>query len=71
MPKFHFKLSDTGIVTDHGVHDLPDDTRAQIEAIKLARSVRTSRPELIGRKCAVSVVDENGKMVCVIPVDDI
>ena len=38
MPLFHFKLVDSRIVTDHGVHDLSDATSAQIEAIKLVRS---------------------------------
>ncbi|MGY4432897.1 hypothetical protein ACVWWO_005374 [Bradyrhizobium sp. F1.13.1] len=71
MPKFHFKLVDTHIVSDHGVHDLSNETTAQIEAIKLARSVRATRPELAGRNCSVSVVDENGKGICLIPVDDI
>ncbi|MCS3928860.1 hypothetical protein M2175_003891 [Bradyrhizobium elkanii] len=45
--------------------------RAQIEAIRLARSLRATRPELVGRNCSVSVVDENGKSICVIPVDGI
>jgi hypothetical protein len=71
VPKFHFKLLDTHIVSHHGVHDLSNETTAQIEAIKLARSVRATRPELAGRNCSVSVVDENGKRICLIPVDDI
>ncbi|WP_408912982.1 DUF6894 family protein [Bradyrhizobium arachidis] len=71
MPKFHFKLTDTTIVSDHGVHDLADDTAAQTEAIRLARSLRATRPELAGRNCSVSVVDENGSGICLIPIDDI
>jgi hypothetical protein len=71
MPRFHFKLTDTRIVSDHGVHDLADDTAAQIEAIRLARSLRATRPELVGRNCSVSVVDENGRGICLIPIDDI
>ena len=31
MPMFHFKLIDTRIVSDDGVHDLPDETAAQIK----------------------------------------
>jgi hypothetical protein len=69
MPFFHFKLVDSKIVTDHGVHDLPDSTTAQIEAIKLARSLRVSRPELIGLNWTISVTDENGKTVCTIPLE--
>jgi uncharacterized protein DUF6894 len=46
MPLYHFKLIDSRIVSDHGVHDLPDETAAQIEAIKLARSLRAARPEV-------------------------
>ncbi|TYL83508.1 DUF6894 family protein [Bradyrhizobium cytisi] len=71
MPKFHFKLVDTHIVSDHGVHDLPDEIAAQVEALRLVRSLRETRPELVGRNCSISVVDERGKGVCIIPVDDI
>lgn len=71
MPKFHFKLIDISIVSDHGEHDLLDETVAQIEAIKLARSLHTSRPHRVGRNCSISVVDEMGKKVCRIPIDDI
>jgi len=38
MPLYHFKLVDTHIVSN-----LTDKTAAQIEAIKLARSVRAAR----------------------------
>ncbi|WP_456639552.1 DUF6894 family protein [Bradyrhizobium sp. USDA 10063] len=44
MLLFHFKLVDGYIVSHHGVHDLPDETSAQIEAIKLARSLWETRP---------------------------
>ncbi|MET4476479.1 hypothetical protein [Bradyrhizobium sp. F1.13.3] len=71
MTDFHFKLVDSRIISDHGGHDLADETAAQIEAIKLARSLRETRPELVGRNCSIHVVDEHGKAVCVIPVDDI
>jgi Mg2+/Co2+ transporter CorC len=71
MPNFHFKLVDTRIVSDHGVHDLADETAAQIEAIRLARSLRETRSELAGRNYSIHVVDEYGKAVCVIPIDDI
>ena len=71
MPKLHFKLVDTRIASDHGVHELPNETAAQIEAIRLARSFRATRPELVGRHCSVTVVDERGKSICIIPVDDI
>jgi hypothetical protein len=69
MPLFHFKLVDSRIVSDHGVHDLPDATAAQIEAIKLARSLRASRPELIDMNCSVLVTDEDGAGVCSIPLE--
>jgi hypothetical protein len=69
MPLFHFKLVDSRIVSNHGVHDLPDETAAQIEAIKLARSLRESRPELIGMNCSISVTDESGAGICIIPLD--
>ena len=69
MPLFHFKLVDSHIVTEHGVHDWSDASSAQIEAIKLARSLRASRPELIGMNCSISVTDESGASVCAIPLD--
>jgi hypothetical protein len=71
MPHFHFKLVDTRIVADHGVHDLADEIAAQIEAIRLARSLRETRPELAGRNCSIRVVDEHGRALCIIPVDNI
>ena len=46
MPLYQFKLVDARIVGDTGVHDLADETTAQIEAIKLARSLRQR-----GRNC--------------------
>jgi uncharacterized protein DUF6894 len=69
MPLYHFKLVDSRIVSDHGVHDLPDETAVQIEAIKLARSLRESRPELTGMNCSISVTDESGAGICIIPLD--
>jgi hypothetical protein len=69
MPLYHFKLVDTRIVSDHGTHDLVDETAAQIEAIRLARSVRATRPELVGRNCSILVTDEHGAGVCVIPIE--
>lgn len=71
MPNFHLKLVDTRIVSDHGVHDFADETAAQIDAIRLPRSLRETRPDLAGRNCSIHVVDEYGKAVCVIPIDDI
>jgi uncharacterized protein DUF6894 len=69
MPFYHFKLVDTRIVGDHGTHHLADETTAQIEAIKLARSLRAARPELVGMHCTVSVTDENGAGICMIPLE--
>ena len=71
MPRYYFKLVDTFIVSDHDAHDLPDEATAQVEAIKLARSLRKARPELVGGHCSVSVTDEHGGGVCLIPIDDI
>jgi hypothetical protein len=71
MPKYYFKLVDSYIVADHGVHQLADTTAAKEAAAKLARSVREIRPDLIGQHCSISVTDESGAGVCVIPLDDI
>jgi hypothetical protein len=71
MPRYHFKLVDSRIVSDYGVHELIDDTIAQTEAIKLARSIRSARPELLGQHCSISVTDQDGGGICIIPIDDI
>jgi hypothetical protein len=68
MPLYYFKLVDSRVVADYGTHEL-EDTAAQIEAIKLARSVCEARPELVGRHCSISVsVDDRGG-VCTIPLE--
>jgi hypothetical protein len=69
MPLYYFKLVDTIMVADHGVHELADETQAQIEAIKLAKSLRESRPQFRGKHYSISVTDENGAGVCLIPLD--
>jgi hypothetical protein len=71
MPRYHFKLVDSRRVADYGMHELIDDTIAQIEAIKLARSLRADRPELVGQNYSISVTTEDGIGICVIPLDDI
>jgi hypothetical protein len=40
-------------------------------AAPLARSLRETRPELAGRSCSIRVVDEHGRALCIIPVDNI
>jgi hypothetical protein len=69
MPLYYFKLVDGRIVSDYGVHKLQDDEAAQTEAIKLARSVRESHPELVGRNCSITVSVEGGGAVCIIPLE--
>jgi hypothetical protein len=69
MPLYYFKLVDAHFVSDYGVHELADDVVAQIEALKLAESLRESRPHLIGLHYSISVTDEYGGGVCVIPLD--
>jgi hypothetical protein len=69
MPLFYFRLVDTHFVSDYGAHDLPDATVAQIEAIALAKSLRETRPQLLGKHYSISVTDENGGGVCVVPLD--
>lgn len=41
-------------------------TFAQIEALKLVRSLRETRPELIGRRCSISFTEERTPGGCVI-----
>jgi hypothetical protein len=71
MPLYHFKLIDGLIISDHGVHVFKDDTAAQIEALRLAQSVRETRPELLGKMCAISVTDEDGTLLCLIPIEGV
>lgn len=65
MPLFTYKLIDAHFVSGFGAHDLPSET----EAIKLARSLRETRPELVGKGYSISVIDDDGVAVCVIPLD--
>jgi len=69
MPLYNFKLVDSHFVSDCGIHQLDDDAAAQIEALKLAQSLRGSRPQLIGLHYSISVTKEDGAGVCVIPLD--
>lgn len=69
MPLFTYKLIDAHFVAGFGAHDLPSKTEAQTEAIKLARSLRATRPELVGKGYSISVIDDDGVAVCVIPLD--
>jgi hypothetical protein len=48
MPLYRFKLVDGHFVSDHGTHSLVDDVAAQVEALKLAQSLRATRPQLLG-----------------------
>jgi len=57
------------LVSDFGVHHLPGESEARTEAIKLARSLRETRPQLIGKKYAIFVIDEDGVAVCSVPLD--
>lgn len=69
MPRYYFRLADGHLVANYGVHELADDTAAQIAAIDLARSIREERPELLGQNYRVSVSDDLGGEVCVIPLE--
>ena len=69
MPRYYFKLVDGHIVANYGFYDLENDTTAQIAAIELARSICKERPELEGQNYSVSVTDEFGANVCIIPID--
>jgi hypothetical protein len=53
------------MVSDFGTHDLSDDTVAQVEALKLAESLRETRPHLLGQNYFISVTNETGAGVCV------
>jgi hypothetical protein len=69
MPRYYFKLIDGHLVANYGAHELDDITAAQIAAIRLARSIRDDRPELVGKGYLVSVTDELGADVCNIPIE--
>jgi hypothetical protein len=71
VPLYNFKLVDSILVADHGVHELGDDDAARLEAVELARSLRTTRPQLQGQHYSISVTAEDGAGVCVIPLDAI
>jgi hypothetical protein len=69
MPLYYFKLVDSRVVADYGAHELEDDTAVQIEAIKLARSVREAHPDLVGQHYSISVSVVGGGGVCSIPLE--
>jgi hypothetical protein len=69
MPLFYFKLVDTNFVSNYGAHELPNETAAQITALDIVKSLRETRPELIGNHYSLSVTDEFGDGVCMIPLD--
>ena len=72
MPLFYFRLVDSNFVADYGAHDLSDETAAEIDAIiKLAKSLRDTRPQLLGKHYSISVTDGYGAGVCVVPLDAI
>ena len=56
-------------MSDHGTHELDDETMAQIEALKLARSLSETRPEFSGKNYVLLVTDEIGVLVCAIPLE--
>jgi uncharacterized protein DUF6894 len=67
---YDHKLVDSIIVADHGIHELDDDDAARVEAIKLARSLRETRPQLRGSHCSISVTAEDGAGVCLVALDE-
>jgi hypothetical protein len=69
VPRYCFKLVELRLVEDHGVHELADDAAARIEAVKLAHSLRETRPQLRGLHYSVWVTTEDGAGVCLIPLD--
>jgi hypothetical protein len=69
MPLYYFKLVDSHFVSDCGRRGLMDDTVAKIEAIKLAQSLREARPNLVGQHYSISVTNEEGAGICVVPLD--
>jgi hypothetical protein len=70
VPLYYFKLVDSIIVADHGVHELADDAAARVEAVRLAQSLRETRPQLRGAHCSISVTAEDGAGVCLVPLDE-
>lgn len=60
MRKYHFDLIDHGTVSDHGGQELLDNAEAIHAAERLAEHLRVLKPELIGKRYAVLVTDENG-----------
>jgi len=46
MPRYHFTLVDGNIVSDHGTHELDDETMAQIEAFSFRDPSRIFGKEL-------------------------
>lgn len=60
MPKYHFDLVDHVTVADQGGRDLSDDAEAIYFSERLGQHLRALKPELVGKRYAVLVTDENG-----------
>jgi hypothetical protein len=64
-----FQAGGSHLVSDYGFHELGDVEEARAEAIELAHSVCEARPGLIGKHGPISVTDEEGAGVCLVPID--
>jgi hypothetical protein len=70
MPLYNFKLVDSHVVSGCGTHELLNDLVAEIEARRMARSVRETRPELRHKHYSISVTRDDGTGVCIVPLDE-
>jgi hypothetical protein len=48
-----------------------DEAATRKAAMELARSIPETRPDLVEQSCAVSVSDEYGAGICLVPADGI
>jgi hypothetical protein len=71
VPRYHFDLIDSQIISDEGGAELPDNASAIQAAHLLAKRLVQEKPELLHRGFAIRVTDEDGRELSRVPIDPV
>ena len=69
MPHYRFDLFDWAFIEEEGDAEVQDDIAAMDVAEGILRRLRTERPELKSRHCAIMISNQFGEEVCRMPMD--
>jgi hypothetical protein len=69
MPRYHFSLVDSIVITDQGGRVLDSEEQAILAAKKLAEELFVIRPDLHNRNYKVRVTDRDGQEIFLAPID--